>query len=153
MTPTPSILPQAGILTTLITTKLMDVKSVFNKIDPPTVAKILEPQIKASTVRALDAVLGGSFPMVWSALPPPLKQEAAEAASKDSVVLIRLMMEALRENILSVLDLRHLAVKHAENNKDLVVKVGHFFIHNLVFFSSSLNLCFVRAKRRFGIHI
>jgi hypothetical protein len=39
----------AGILTELITTKLMDVREVFGRIDPAQVAKLLEPQIKVKS--------------------------------------------------------------------------------------------------------
>lgn len=58
----------AGILTDLITSKLMDVRTVFNRVDPTVVATTMAPQIRETTARAVAAVALSEAPTIWNGL-------------------------------------------------------------------------------------
>jgi len=111
----------AGICAKLMTEKLIDVKEIFGRMDPGTLACVMMPAIEASTQKAVKEVATTEFPAIWESLPESVRQEIYSLALQDAEQFITALMDGLRTDVLKYFDLEALVIRRAVENKDLVV--------------------------------
>ena len=107
----------AGLMSDLMTNKLVDVREVFSRVDPSEMASLLEGGTRLSMRRVVEAVMRSEVPGAFLALPEAVKDELAVELSRDSAMFVTTFMARLRESILDVFDLKAMCIRLAEEDK------------------------------------
>ena len=113
----------AEIMVELMTSKLIDVKEVFSRMDPKRMSTILSQDAKSSLYKVVDGMGEDQLPNIWSFVPQSALDECVLYLSDDIDRYTEGLMEELKENIEDVMDLKHLVVTTALTQKELVVKM------------------------------
>merc|ERR1740130_1389900 len=82
----------AGMAVDLMTTRLIDIREVFSRVDPKRVAGELRAPLEAMTPKILDTLARERAPAIWQSLPESVKTEIAKKCLDDSPRAISDMM-------------------------------------------------------------
>lgn len=104
----------------LMTTKLLKMDEVFNRLDPARVAQEMEPAINDMLPKILEEVGKRLAPTTWKMLPDAVKAELLIKAKEDAPSVVANMMTETRENIMEVFDLKDMVVSALMADKDLL---------------------------------
>ena len=100
----------ATICVDLMTSKLIDPRAVFQKIDPQRVAQLLTPALEEHAQSIVEAVLTERFPRLWRVMPEALKTKARARMQGQIPAVIEQLMDDLNKDLDSFLDVRSLVV-------------------------------------------
>ena len=100
----------ATICVDLMTSKLIDPRAVFQKIDPQRVAQLLTPALEEHAQSIVEAVLTERFPRLWRVMPEALKTKARARMQAQIPAVIEQLMDDLNKDLDSFLDVRALVV-------------------------------------------
>ena len=109
--------------TKLMTSKLLDVKEVFSRIDPLRVTEEIEPALHNLLGPIVDAVGREQSPIAWEMMPYSVKQEIIARAEADTPSVITGMMRELTDNIEDVFNLEEMVVATFVKDKMLLVEM------------------------------
>ena len=107
----------------LMTSKLIDVREVFSRMDPKRMSRILSNDAQSSLKKVVDGIGEVQLPNIWSFVPDSALEECVLYLGEDIDKYIEGLMEELKVNIEDVMDLKHLVVTTALTQKELVVKM------------------------------
>ncbi len=107
----------------LMTSKLLDVRQVFSRIDPARVAEEIEPALHNLLGPIVDAVGRERAPTAWEMTPFAVKQEIIARAECDTPQVIANMMRDLKENIDECFDLEEMVVDTFVKDKNLLIEM------------------------------
>ena len=113
----------AEIMVELMTSKLIDVREVFSRMDPKRMSRILSEDARGSLYKVVDGLGETQLPNIWSLVPSSALDECVIYLSEDIDRYVEGLMEELKNNIEEVMDLKHLVVSTALNQKELVVQM------------------------------
>ena len=113
----------AEIMVELMTSKLIDVREVFSRMDPKRMSRILSEDARGSLYKVEDGLGETQLPNIWSLVPSSALDECVIYLSEDIDRYVEGLMEELKNNIEEVMDLKHLVVSTALNQKELVVQM------------------------------
>mmetsp|Transcript_21756 Transcript_21756/g.64156 ORF Transcript_21756/g.64156 Transcript_21756/m.64156 type:complete len:408 (-) Transcript_21756:541-1764(-) len=108
---------------TLLTSKLIDVKEVFSRVEPERVAEELEPVMQKVLHNIVSEVARSYAPDVWASLPLYVRDEVIERVREDTPQLMTAVMADIRANIESIIDLEDMVVRHLVKDKELLNSV------------------------------
>ena len=111
----------AEIMVELMTTKLIDIKDVFNRLDPKRMSELLSDGAKDTMRKIVDEVGGMQLPTLWSCVPDSVREELVFILSRDTDRYVEGLMAELKRDIENVMDLKHLVVTKALSRKEVVV--------------------------------
>ncbi|WP_028663089.1 DUF445 domain-containing protein [Saccharomonospora halophila] len=107
----------------LLTTNLLSVSDVFSRIDPARLTREMEqPLLRAVDDIARD-VLAEYHPRLWERLPPMARDLVVKQVQASSPRVVRQVMDELRDDIDTILDIRHLSVQRLTRDKALLVRL------------------------------
>lgn len=113
----------AAVATDLLTSNLLDVRDVFDRIDPDRITREIEqPLLRAVDEIARD-VLTECHPKLWEALPQMARELLIKQLQATSPKLVRQVMDELRSNLDEVLDVKHMSVRRLTSDKSLLVRL------------------------------
>jgi len=104
----------------LMTTKLLDVKDTFNRLDPERVTSELRQPLEQMTPRIIEIVALEYAPRTWNNLPQSAKNEIVRKCLQDTEQGISKMFTEAHTDITLAFDLRELLVDMLSRNKQLV---------------------------------
>ena len=107
----------------LMTSKLLDIRQVFSRIDPARVAEEIEPALHNLLGPIVDAVGRERAPTAWEMTPFVVKQEIIARAERDTPQVIANMMHDLKENIEECFDLEEMVVDTFVKDKNLLIEM------------------------------
>ncbi|MBI1286097.1 MAG: hypothetical protein GC178_00800 [Flavobacteriales bacterium] len=107
----------------LMTTKLIDVQELFNKIEPNRIAENLMPVMERVSVQMIDEVMKKEAWVMWTTTPPLVKETIYRRAVDGMPLVAEKMMLEIRDNIEDFLDLKGLVVEHMTANKQLTNEI------------------------------
>ena len=113
----------AEIMVELMTSKLIDVREVFSRMDPKRMSRILSEDARGSLYKVVDGLGETQLPNIWSLVSSSALDECVIYLSEDIDRYVEGLMEELKNNIEEVMDLKHLVVSTALNQKELVVQM------------------------------
>ena len=113
----------AAILCDLMTSKLLDVKAMFGKIEPHQFAAALAPEMRGSMHRILHDVMRAEMPTFWEGLPSYVQAELVQESMAGAPEFLAHVIEDLQNHVYEVLDLKAMVVKLCEANKQDVVRM------------------------------
>ena len=109
--------------TRLMTSKLLNVKQVFSRIDPARVAEEIEPALHNLLGPIVDAVGRERAPLAWDVMPYSMKEQIVAKAEADCPEVIADMMSEIKDNIEEVFNLEEMVVSTFVRDKSLLIEM------------------------------
>jgi len=113
----------------LMTTKLLTVAEVFQRIDPGMVTEELDPVLHRTLEHIIHEVAMKEEPELWASLPHAVKNELILKAREGAPPVIEAMMTDVKSNIGDVFDLTDMVVRTLMRNPGLLnlmfIKCGY----------------------------
>lgn len=110
----------AGISVDLLTSKLVDVKEQFSKIDPDIVSKEMQPTVARLSKNIINEAMTDQIPLIWKVLPEFRKKAIYKSAAKEFPLVTKSIMIEVRDNITDLFDLKNMAVESLVKNPQLL---------------------------------
>ena len=118
----------SSISVDLWTSKLINVKELFAKINPKKVAKEMHPEFDRISKEIMDEIMHEQAPEIWSRVPESVKKLAYSRISKDLPQIVTEMMTDIKENIDEMFDIKDMVIKRLTKDKgllnDMFLQVG-----------------------------
>ena len=99
----------AEIMVELMTSKLIDVREVFSRMDPKRMSRILSEDARGSLYKVVDGLGETQLPNIWS-LVPSSARTVRDLPERGHRRVRRGLDGGLKGNIEEVMDLKHLVV-------------------------------------------
>jgi len=112
----------ASIAVETMTTKLLNVQDVFNRLDPDRVATELEPLLNMVD-EITDDVMQEHQPALWNTLPDPIRQQIILRVQREMPHIVKNLMTHVRQDIDHVFDLRDMVVSNLIKDKELLNRI------------------------------
>jgi len=110
----------AGTCTELMTTKLINVKQVFSRLEPGEFSKVMEPGLISMMDTIINETATSYVPSIWEFLPDNVRDECVLKALEESPQFLTSFMEDVKEHIDDIFDLKHMVIEHCVANKQLL---------------------------------
>lgn len=107
----------------LLTTRLVDPREIFARLDPDRVAEEIEGPLLLAVDEVAREVLERYHPALWEMLPTLAQDLIVKQVQAGSPAMVRRIMAEVRENIEDVLDVKQVAVSALERDKELLVRL------------------------------
>jgi uncharacterized membrane protein YheB (UPF0754 family) len=107
----------------LLTTRLVDPKEIFARLDPDQVAREIQGPLLLAVDEVTREVLERYHPALWQALPTLAQDLIVKQVQAGSPAMVRRIMTEIRENVDDVLDIKLVAVSALERDKELLVRL------------------------------
>ena len=104
----------------LMTSRLLDVKAVFARIDPEQITGLLSPTLEKHSQEIVEDVLSQRFPKLWETLPERLREEARQRLRTEIPQVVIKLMDELRQDLTRYLDIEALVVNSFVRNRELL---------------------------------
>ena len=118
----------SSISVDLWTSKLINVKELFAKINPKKVAKEMLPEFDRISKEIMDEIMHEQAPEIWSRVPESIKKLAYTRISKDLPEIVTEMMTDIKDNIDEMFDIKDMVIKRLTKDKgllnDMFLQVG-----------------------------
>ena len=86
----------------LWTSKLVNVKDLFEQIDPKKVAEEMRPEFDRISKEIMDEIMDEQAPESWGKIPDPLKKVIYARVSRDMPEIVTEIMTDIKENTMDV---------------------------------------------------
>jgi uncharacterized membrane protein YheB (UPF0754 family) len=119
------IIPRsAGRMATIacdtLTTKLLDPRELFDRLDANQIVKEIEQPL-IDTVRAVaDEIAARSRPEVWNALPDIARQQVVAQITRTAPTIVADVMQQIRDDLPSLFDFKELVVTNLVRDKKVL---------------------------------
>ena len=118
----------SSISVDLWTSKLINVKELFAKINPKKVTKEMLPEFDRISKEIMDEIMHEQAPEIWSRVPESVKKLAYSRISKDLPEIVTEMMTDIKDNIDEMFDIKDMVIKRLTKDKgllnDMFLQVG-----------------------------
>jgi uncharacterized membrane protein YheB (UPF0754 family) len=109
----------------LITSKLIDIKEQFSKIDPKIVAEEMGPKMEELTKNIIEEAMQKNLTLAWSLFPKQRKEAIYKQAALEFPQATEDIMRDIKENITELLDLKAMVIENLTRDKSLL---NHIFL-------------------------
>lgn len=113
----------ASICFDLMTTKLINLKEIFDRLDPKRFKEVMEDAVLLMLDSIVTEVAMKYMPNVWSLLPKAVKDEVIVVMNIESETFLTSFMEEVKEHIDDILDIKQMTVAACVREKRLVNKI------------------------------
>ena len=111
------------VSTELLTTKLVDPKEIFARLDADRIVQEIERPLLIAVDEITRDVLEQYEPRLWELLPVLAQDLIVKQVQAGAPALVRELVDELKENLDEVLDLRYLAAHALGSDRALVVRL------------------------------
>ena len=113
-------LKMANTTVEMITTRLVGVEEVFDRLDPERVVQELLPSASSLIEQIIDEVMRTYEPELWAGLPEYVKREIYDKATRDARPVIHESLEQVKLHIADLFDLKKMAVEALLRDKSFL---------------------------------
>lgn len=110
----------ARTATKLMTTKLINVKEVFQKLDPAVLAQAMDTIMYNCLAETIEIVAMQEAPTVWTNLPQSVKEEIIRKAHEDHPKVMKQMLDEAAEDVEQFFDIEEMVVHHMTRDPHLL---------------------------------
>ncbi len=110
----------SSISVDLWTSKLVNVKELFEQIDPKQVAREMRPEFDRISKEIMDEIMEEQAPDAWNKIPAPVKKVIYARISRDMPEIVTEIMTDIKENIEEVFDIKEMVIKRLTTDKELL---------------------------------
>ena len=119
----------ASISVDTITTKLIDQKEIFARLDPERIADELEGPLNSMVEDITNQVMLEHQPTLWEALPNGVRNQVYKRINREMPAIVAEIMSELKVNIEQMYDLKDMVITNLTRDKALLntifQEVGH----------------------------
>jgi uncharacterized membrane protein YheB (UPF0754 family) len=94
----------------LMTSRLLDVSTIFERVQPERISALLTPPLEKRTEEIVEDVLSERFPTLWETMPSTLRDQARNRVRDEIPQVVEKLMVELHEELDRYLDLEGLVV-------------------------------------------
>jgi len=109
----------AGVTFDLMTTKLIDIGEMFNKLDPNIFADVMKDGLLLIVDSTIDEIARKHMPTVWDALPHDVKNGIIVSAAEECPEFLAGFMIDMQKHIFDVWDAKAMSIQTCVDNKSL----------------------------------
>jgi len=113
----------ASICFDLMTTKLLDIHEIFNRLRPEKFNEVMEDGLLLLMDSIINEVAHEYMPKAWARLPQDVKDEIIIVGDKASSEFLTAFMTDMQDHVDDVLDIKQMTVAACVKNKPLVNKI------------------------------
>ena len=113
----------ASVCFDLMTTKLLNMKEIFDRLDPKKFGEVMEDALLLMLDTVVNEVAMEYMPSVWMRLPKEVKDELIVVMNIESESFLVGFMDDIKEHIEDVLDIKKMTVSACVREKRLVNKI------------------------------
>jgi uncharacterized membrane protein YheB (UPF0754 family) len=113
----------ASVCFELMTTKLLDIREIFNRLQPERFSEVMEEGVLLLMDSIINEVAMEYMPNVWQTLPQDVKDEMVIVADSASPEFLTAFMADMQKHVDDVLDIKEMTVQACVQNKHLVNKI------------------------------
>lgn len=113
----------ASVCFDLMTTKLINIQDIFNRLDPQKLSAAMEDALLLMLDAIVDEVATQYMPSVWQGLPPEVRDEVVVAMNRESETFLVAFMEEIKTHVEDILDIKQMTVAACVREKRLVCKI------------------------------
>lgn len=106
-----------------MTSKLLDEKAVFKRIEPARISALLGPTIEKHAEGIVEDVLARRFPRLWKIVPEAVREKSRNRLRGEIPGVVEKMMAELHDELDEYLDIEALVVNAFSNNRALLNKL------------------------------
>ena len=107
----------------MVTKKLLNLKEVFDKLDPAEFSRSLEDASMLMVDSVIKEIAMKYIPDTWDSLSEETKNEVVILAHQESPGFLTELMKDVQDNIYDVLDLKDMSIKACVENKGVLNKI------------------------------
>lgn len=113
----------ASIACDLMLKRLVNVREVFQRLDPDRIASDLEGPLLQMTHDVVDNVMDSYQPGLWEGMPQVAKNRVYASARKETPAIISKLMAEMRDNIENVFDVKNMVINNLMRDKALLNRI------------------------------
>jgi uncharacterized membrane protein YheB (UPF0754 family) len=113
----------AAISVDLMTSKLIDIREIFSRIEPKRIAQEMKSELNPTTVRIVNEIMFAQFPLLWKTTPVSAKKKLYDKILETVPSAVEQMMEDTKSDIHNLLDLKKLAIDTLMQDKRLINRI------------------------------
>ena len=110
----------AAISVDLLTQRLFNIPEIFKRIDASTFSDEFRPGTEKIMLELVPEIARDLMPGVWETLPGRMRRALLSKMLDDNKVMVRDLLDEMRENVDEVLDLRTMCIESIVNHKELL---------------------------------
>ena len=110
----------AGTCTDLMTTKLINVKEVFSRLDPGKFSDAMEPGMITMMDTIINETAVKMLPTVWEFLPTEVRDEIVLKSLEEAPKFMKNFMDDVKEHIDDIFDLKTMVISKCVEDKQLL---------------------------------
>lgn len=107
----------------LMTTQLLDIQEIFDRVDPFEFAKAMDDSILLLMDKVINEVATDTIPQTWGNLPQAVKDDIVVTADNESNKFLKEFMKDMQAHIHDVVNIKEMSVNACVQNKHLIVKI------------------------------
>mmetsp|Transcript_15232 Transcript_15232/g.30763 ORF Transcript_15232/g.30763 Transcript_15232/m.30763 type:complete len:408 (+) Transcript_15232:465-1688(+) len=113
----------ASICFDLMTTKLLDIQEIFNRLRPEKFSEAMEEGVLLLMDEIVNEVAMEYMPGVWKKLPEDVRDEMVIVAHQASPEFLTAFMTDMQKHVDDILDMKQMTVQACVKNKHLMNKI------------------------------
>lgn len=113
----------ASISVDTITTKLIDQKEIFSRLDPGRIAEELEGPLNNMVEDITDQVMREHQPALWESLPNAVKNQIYKRINREMPEIVAEIMTEIKANIEQMYDLKDMVITNLTRDKALLNRI------------------------------
>lgn len=113
----------ASISVDLMLKRLVNVREIFQRMDPNRIASDLEKPLLHMTRDVVDNVMESYQPGLWEGMPQLAKNQIYKSVRKETPNIIAGLMTELRDNIENVFDVKNMVISNLMRDKALLNRI------------------------------
>jgi uncharacterized membrane protein YheB (UPF0754 family) len=110
----------ATICVRLMTTRLLDIRAVFQRIESERISELLSPILEKHAEEIVEDVLAHRYPRVWETLPERVRSKARSRLRAEIPTVVEKLMAELHDDLDRYLDVEELVVDAFQRNRELL---------------------------------
>lgn len=118
----------AGKAVDLLTKKLINIREIFDRLEPEAVSLHLQPELERVSKVIINETMNAQIPRLWKNLPPLVKQRIYEESLEQFSPMIEEVMQEIKKDIDELFDLKAMVIEALVEDKKLLnnifLKVG-----------------------------
>jgi hypothetical protein len=113
----------ASISFDLMTTRLLNIQEVFNRLDPVKFAEVMDDAVLLLMDKVLNEIAEQYMPETWANMPKEVKDDIIVSADSESNTFMTDFMRDMQTHVEDVVDIKEMCVNACVENKHLIVKI------------------------------
>lgn len=113
----------ASIACDLMLERLINVREVFQRLDPNRIASDLEKPLLQMTQDVVDNVMDSYQPGLWEGMPQAAKTRIYKNVQKETPGIVSSLMEEMKNNIENIFDVKNMVINNLMRDKELLNRI------------------------------